>query len=128
MLWIKVKGAGTADDQQARIRAREDIGEVLRCRGIKRQRLFLPSTESINDGVKAGEIFLREVEDVLLAVVLCLRVVLRMASKGDDLMATAQRLGDDFSSDMAICCYNCDFHSDFSFSYTGQRPQSLPCL
>lgn len=96
MLWIKVKGAGTADDQQARIRAREDIGEVLRCRGIKRQRLFLPSTESINDGVKAGDIFLREVEDVLLAVILCLRVVLIVAAERDDLMTAAQRLGDDF--------------------------------
>lgn len=92
---------------------------------MERQCLFLPSAEGVDDGIKAGEIFLREVEDVLLAVILCLRVVLIVAAERDDLMTAAQRLGDDFFCDTAICCYNCDFHDDFSFSYTGQRPQSL---
>lgn len=62
MLWVDVEGACAADDQQARIRAREDVGEVLRRRGMERQRLFRPSAEGIDDGIEACEIFLREVE------------------------------------------------------------------
>ena len=101
---------------------------MLRRCGMERQRLLRPGTESIDDGIEAREIFLREVEDVFLAVILCLRVIFRMAAKGDNLMAAIQGLGDDFLSDRPFAATTAIFIITFSFSRSGLCPVSFATI
>lgn len=96
VLWIDEEAASAAYDDEVYRRAREDACEVLRGVLDDGEGLRRPGTGGVDDGVKAREILTREVEEILLDVFLCRRIVLRVAAERDDLVPAAQRLGDDF--------------------------------
>ena len=114
VLRIDEEAAGATDNDEAHERAREDAREMLRGVRDDRERLGRPGAGGVDDSVKAREILTREVEEILLDVFLCRRIILRVAAERDDLVPAAQRLGDDFFCNTAIGCDNCDFHDDDS--------------
>ena len=114
VLRIDEEAAGAADNDEAHRRAREDAREMLRGVRDDRERLGRPGAGGVDDGVKAREILTREVEEILLDVFLCRRIILRVAAERGDLVPAAQRLSDDFFCNTAIGCDNCDFHDDDS--------------
>ena len=119
MLLVYVKAACPADNEETRIRPREKVAEVLRRLDVHWLLLSRPCAKAVDDHIESSEVLFRKVEDILLVVNLCLRVILVMAAEGDDFMTAAHCFRDDFLCDTAICCYNCNFHDKRSFSYTG---------
>ena len=115
MLGVHIERACAADDDEARLRAREDVAEMRKRRGVLRQELRLPRAERIDDSIEALEVVRRKVEDILDDELLRVRFVLP-ADKCRDIHPSTKRLRDDLACDATICCYNCDFHDVCSLS------------
>ena len=61
---VKVEASRAADDQQARLRPREDVAEVRESGGVLGKGLRHPCAEGVDNHVEACKVFLRKVHEV----------------------------------------------------------------
>ena len=79
---------------------------------VQRQRLRRKCTEPVHHSIKAREIPLRQIQNVLLHKMLR-RTLILMTCKRRNLMSACHKLLNNRTACLSIGCHNCNFHHKF---------------
>ena len=83
------------------------------------QLILFPCAKAVHHCIKASQIFLRKIHDVLLHIIGSRRLVLRSATECLNLEPSVQCFLDNLLSHASVCCYYCNLHDEILLVNSG---------